>query len=159
MDWLEILKRAMKLERNGREFYLRAADISREADAVQMFRRLADDELDHYNFLQREYAEVLCNDSWCEIPELEDIETPDEKRPIFPDKKDIGEVLPEEASLEDVLLFALDAEDKTVDLYEKSAEEVDDPRAEEFFSRLARVEKGHFSTVFQRYESIFHYPR
>lgn len=159
MDWLEILKRAMKLEQNGREFYLRAANISHEADAVQMFRRLADDELDHYNFLQREYAEVLCNDSWCEILELEDVEAPDEKTPIFPKKEDIGKTLPDDASLEDVLIFALDAEDKTVELYQKSAKEVEDPQAKEFFSRLARVEMGHFSTVLQRYESLYHYPR
>ncbi|MGC9399359.1 MAG: ferritin-like domain-containing protein [Anaerolineae bacterium] len=160
MNWLEILERAMKLEQNGRKFYLRAAAlIDGDADVVKMFRRLADDELDHYTFLQREYAEILCNDQWCKIPELEDVEAPDEAAPIFPRPETVGEVLPEDASLEDVLLFALDAEDKTVNLYQESAEQAEDPRARAFFSQLARVERGHFDTVLQRYESYFGYPR
>jgi rubrerythrin len=160
MNWLEILKRAMKLEQKGREFYLRAATMLDDAEAVKMFRRLADDELDHYNFLQREYAEVLCNDTWCDIPDLESVESPDVEKPIFPqDREALNDTLPDDASLEEVLLFALDAEDKTVKLYKESAEQVEDPQAQEFFSRLAEVERGHFSTVLQRYESYYHYPR
>jgi rubrerythrin len=160
MNWLEILKRAMKLEQKGREFYLRAATMLDDAEAVKMFRRLADDELDHYNFLQREYAEVLCNDTWCDIPDLEGVESPDVEKPIFPqDREALNDTLPDDASLEEVLLFALDAEDKTVKLYKESAEQVEDPQAQEFFSRLAEVERGHFSTVLQRYESYYHYPR
>ncbi len=159
MEWLETLKKAMKLEQNGREFYLRAASMSEDEETVEMFRRLADDELAHYNFLQREYAEVLCNNEWCEIPDLKAIEAPDEANPIFPKGKEVGDSLPEDASLEDVLLFALDAEDKTVNLYQESAENVEDARAKKFFSQLARVEMGHFSTILQRYESRYHYPR
>lgn len=160
MNWLETLKRAMKLEEDGREFYLRAAAMVEEPDAVQMFRRLADDELDHYNYLQREYAEVLCNDTWCDIPHLDEVAPPDSEAPIFPkDREQMGDALPKDPTLEDVLLFALDAEDKTVKLYQESAEKADDPQAETFFSQLAQVEMGHFSTVLQRYESYFHYPR
>ena len=160
MNWLETLKKAMKLEQEGRDFYLQAATMLDDANAVKMFRRLADDELDHYNFLQREYAEVLCNDTWCDIPDLESVEPPDAEKPIFPkDREMLGDTLPDDASLEDVLLFALDAEDKTVTLYKEGAKQAEDPQAREFFSRLAKVEMGHFNTVLQRYESYYHYPR
>ena len=160
MNWLETLKQAMKLEQNGREFYLQAAAMVDDREAVKMFRRLADDELNHYNFLQREYAEVLCNDTWCVIPDLEEVELPASEAPIFPkDRNQLGEALPDDATLEDVLLFALDAEDKTVNLYKEGADKAENPQAQAFFSQLARVEMGHFSTVLQRYKSYYHYPR
>lgn len=159
MDWQEVLKKAMRLERDGREFYLRAAQLSEDEEIKKMFRKLADDELSHYNYLQREYAEILCNNRWCEIPDLETVEPVDVEEPVFPLDKDLEETLPDDASLEDVLLFALTAEDATVDLYKKSAEAVENPSAKELFSNLAAVEMRHFSTVLQRYESRYHYPR
>ncbi len=159
MDWQEVLKRAMRLEQDGREFYLRAAQLSEDEEIRQMFRKLADDELSHYNYLQREYAEILCSNRWCEIPDLEDVEPIDVKEPIFPLDKDLSETLPDDASLEDTLLFALTAEDATVELYQESAEKVEDPNAKALFSNLAAVEMRHFSTVLQRYESRYSYPR
>ncbi len=158
MDWLDILTKAMKLEQDGRRFYLQAAKMSDEPEAADMFRRLADDELKHYNYLQREYASLLCDERWCVIPELEGVEPVDMEQPIFP-RQDLTETLGDDPSLEDVLLFALTAEDKTIEIYQKSAKQVGDPQASDLFNNLVAAERGHFTTVMQRYESIFGYPR
>ncbi len=158
MDWLDTLNKAMKLEQDGRRFYLQAAQMSDDAEAQEMFRRLADDELNHYNYLQREYASLLCDERWCVIPELEGVEPVDVEQPIFPEK-DLSEALGEDATLENVLIFALDAEDKSIKLYQESADKVQDPQAKELFRKLSAAEMGHFSTVMQRYESFFGYPR
>ncbi|MGC9357229.1 MAG: ferritin family protein [Anaerolineae bacterium] len=159
-EWLDILTRAMKLEQDGREFYLHAATMTDDKSAQKMFRRLADDELHHYTYLQREYASLLCDDRWCVIPELETVERIDEEEPIFPPAdRELDETLGENPTLEDVLLFALDAEDKSFKLYQESAKKVSDSEAKALFNSLASAEMGHFTTVMQRYESFFGYPR
>jgi len=159
MDTLDILNKALKLEQESREFYLRAAKLSGEEETKQMFRQLADDELNHYNFLQRQYASFICDDVGCAIPELDKVEPLDLKEPIFPTDKKAVEELTEDATIEDALLFALGTEDKSFKLYRESAETVDDPAAKQMFMKLAAAETKHFETLMHRYESFYGYPR
>jgi rubrerythrin len=159
MDAMEILSKALKLEQESREFYLRAAQKSDDEETKQMFRQLAEDELNHYNFLQRQYASLICDDTWCAIPELDKVEPIDLKEPIFPSGKKAVENLAEGATIEDALLFALTTEDKSFRLYQKSAEEAEDPQAKQLFQKLAAAETTHFERLMHRYESFYGYPR
>ncbi len=158
MDWGEILTKGMKLEQDGREFYLRAAALSADAKAREMFRKLADDELAHYNYLQRQYAAVMCGEDWCVIPELDKVEPVDLREPIFPAGKDLAVELPANATLKDVLLFALAAEDKSFKLYRDSAAALEDAEGKQMFAGLAGAELKHFELLMQTYESFFGYP-
>lgn len=63
----DAMRIAIATERSGREFYARAAKITRDGPARRIFQRLADDEIEHLERLEQRYAELLK-----ETPGLED---------------------------------------------------------------------------------------
>ena len=159
MDELTILAQAMKLEEQGREFYLQAAQRSEDPETAAMFRTLASDEVHHYNYLQRQYNALSEGEGWVPIPELEGVEAIDVEAPIFPSGLAALEELPEDSTDEDALLFGLGVELKSFELYSQSAEEAASDAARRLFRWLAAAERQHFDTLMQRYESRFGYPR
>ncbi|MFP4395898.1 MAG: ferritin-like domain-containing protein [Anaerolineales bacterium] len=154
----EALKQGMKLELDGRDFYREiAASVSPEA--AEIFNRLADDEIDHYNYIKRQYEALEEGQGWSPISELDIVEEFDTVSVVFPPDLDKIEELPDDPSEEDALIFALGVEDKLFRLYTNSMERAEDPEAKQMFMQLASAEQGHFNTLMQRYESRFGYPR
>ncbi len=159
MTLAEILTQAMDLEQTGRDFYVKAAELPGDEATAAMFRQLAEDELAHYGYLERQLAAVQCGEDVCAIPELGDVEPLDLNDPVFPSGIDALESLGETYSLEEALVFAMGAEDKSYKLYRRSAEDVEEPEAKQLFLKLAAVELKHFEALVQRYESFYSYPR
>lgn len=159
MTVAEVLMQAMHLEQTGREFYLKAAQHLADDYTAAMFKRLAEDELAHYGYLERQFAAVQCGDDVCIIPDLAPVDALDLNDPVFPAGVEALETLGETFSVEEALVFAMGAEDKSYKLYRRSAENVEDPEAKQLFLQLAGVELKHFETLMQRYESFYSYPR
>lgn len=159
MDALEVLKKGMKLEREGLDFYLNAAECTSDADTAQVFRDLAKDEVDHYNYIGRQYDALAAGETWVAIPELDEVEPVDAAAPIFPPGVQACSVLPDQPNDEDALLFALGAEMKSYELYADSAKQVDNPDARRLFQSLAAAEQQHFNVLMARYEALFGYGR
>lgn len=159
MELVEVLNKAMTLEKDGRSFYLKAAELTTDAGIQAMFRQLAEDESHHYEYLERQLVAIQCGEDVCALPDIEDIAPIDLRDPIFPSGVEAIEDLAEDADLEDALVFAMGVEDKSFKLYREAAEEIAEPEAKQLFRQLAAVELGHFETLMQRYESFYHYPR
>jgi len=159
MDELSVLTQAMKLEKEGKEFYLKAADSTDDAEAREMFRTLANDEVNHYSYIERQYNLRKDGKDWVPIPELDGVPSVDAGAPIFPRGKQAPGSLADKPNLEDSLLFGLGAEIKSYELYSQSAKQSKNPDAKQMFSKLAAAERGHFDTLMMRYESYFDYPR
>jgi rubrerythrin len=159
MDELSVLTKAMKLEMDGKAFYLMAAGISDDPETKEMFATLAEDEQHHYNYIERQLNQRKDGKDWVPIPELTKVEAVDARAPIFPAGKQVPKTLPDKPTLEDALLFGLDAEVKSYELYDQSAKQTDNPDARKMFEKLAAAERGHFDTLMMRYESYFDYPR
>lgn len=160
MDEIQVLTQAMKLEQEGREFYRQAAERSRDPQTAEMFRTLSEDETHHYDYIERQYNALKAGDSWKPVPELDSIKAVDDAQAlIFPQGVAALEKLPENATDEDALLFALGAEVQSFELYSKSAGETGNPEAKKMFQQLAGAERGHFDLLMMRYESVYGYPR
>ena len=159
MDTLTVLKQAMKLERDGLDFYLSAAERSKDTTTAQLFRDLAADEVHHYNYIGRQYDALVAGETWVAIPDLASVEPADLQAPIFPAGIGARSELPENPSDEDGLLFALGAEMKSYELYSRSAKEVDDAAARDLFQGLASAEMQHFDLIMARYSALHGYPR
>ena len=158
MELKEALKQGMKLEIDGRDFYREIAD-SIAPEAAEIFNRLADDEIDHYNYIKRQYEALEEGKGWLPISEMDIVEEFDAVSTIFPADLDKIDALPENPSEEDALIFALGVEDETFRLYANSAERAKEKEAKQMFMQLASAEQKHFNTLMQRYESRFGYPR
>ncbi len=158
MELKNALKQAMKLELDGRDFYREIAD-SVAPEAAEIFNRLADDEIDHYHYIRRQYEALEAGKGWSPISEMDIVEEFDTVSVVFPSNLDKIEELPDDPSEEDALIFALGVEDKLFRLYTQSVERTEDPEAQQMFMQLASAEQTHFNTLMQRYESRFGYPR
>jgi len=55
----DALRIAIATERSGREFYARAAKLTRDARGRRVFEKLATEEIDHLNRLERRYQQLL----------------------------------------------------------------------------------------------------
>ncbi len=155
----EILTQAMQLEKDGADFYLKAAGLSSDAETRAMFEQLAQDEKAHLSYIERQYAALECGEDWCSIPELGKVTPADVNAPIFPaDLRRVTEISTQ-ASLEDALLFALNAEDASIKLYKDGAARADHAEAQQLFLQLVSAETTHFTILLQRYETLYPYPR
>jgi rubrerythrin len=159
MDELTVLTKAMKLEREGKRFYLQAAEASDDPETAGMFKTLAEDEEHHYAYIERQVQQLKAGKGWVAIPELDQVAAVDASAPIFPQGKKAPDVLAANPTLEDALLFGLDTEIKSYELYKHCAGAIDNPDARNMFEKLAAAERGHFDILMMRYESHFGYPR
>jgi rubrerythrin len=159
MDLKDVLAQALKLELDGQEFYTRMVSRMEDEAGQAMFQQLADDEVDHYNYIKRQYEALQAGKGWAAIPEMELVNSIDAVSVLFPPaEKEISE-LPDNPDEEDALLFGLNIENKSFRLYYNSAEQATDPEASKLFMQLAGAEQRHFEILMQRYESRFTYPR
>lgn len=159
MDLQEVLAQALKLEVDGRELYEKLAEMVEDPAGAWMFKRLAADEVEHYNYIQRQYEALQAGQGWAAIPGMELVESLDAVSLVFPPETVALEELPAQPTEQDALLFALSVEDKSFKLYHQSAQQAADPEAKKLFMQLATAERTHFNVVMQRYESRFGYPR
>ncbi|MDF1515992.1 MAG: ferritin family protein [Anaerolineae bacterium] len=159
MDLLDALMEGMRLEKDGRVFYNDMAARFDDAETKAMFTQLAADEIDHFNYIKRQYDALQQGKGWKPIAEMQLVDDVDAVSVVFPPTKQALAELPANPSEEDALLFALAVEDKSFKLYYNSAGLATDPEAKKLFMQLAGAEQTHFNILMQRYESQFGYPR
>jgi rubrerythrin len=159
MDEIQVLEQAMKLEQTGRDFYRQAAERSQDPETAETFRTLADDELQHYGYIERQCNALKAGGPWGPIPELDSVTAIDAEAPVFPKGVVALEKLPKNANDEDALLFGLGIEVNSFEMYIKNAGQTDNLEAKKMFRRLAAAERGHFDLLMLRYESRYSYPR
>lgn len=159
MEALEVLTKALRLEQDGHKAYSQAAARARDPETAETFRTLAEDEKNHMDYIQRQVDALHAGESWVPVPELAGVDPVDKEAPVFPAGKKALEDLPADASDEDALLFGLNAEVKSHELYRDAAGQTDNPDARRMFEALAAVEQKHFDLLMMRYESLYGYPR
>ncbi len=159
MEDKEILTRALKLEKDGESFYMEAARKSTDPETQKLYRSFAADEKMHVLFIEKQFESLDKGDGFVPIPELDGVTPIDIDEPVFAVRVNLMEKLPEEASEEDALLFALSAEVKSFELYREGAKAASSEPGRMMYLRLAAVEQGHFDLLMMRYESRFSYPR
>jgi len=159
MQLINVLAQALKLETDGQEFYNRMTELLDDADGKAMFKQLADDEVDHYNYIKRQYDALQSGKGWAAIAEMALAVSVDAVSLVFPVGESIPKSLVDNPSEEDALLFGLKIENDSFSLYQNSAKHATDPEAKRMFTQLAAAEQRHFEVLMQRYESRFSYPR
>jgi len=153
-EGLEILKQAMQVEQEGREFYLKAAETTQDEKGQQMFRTLASDEKNHFDLLQRQYNALKQDERWIEFPEIKKTQL-DWDKPLFPKGKEALEKAATAKSSDlDALLFGLDIENRSYDFYRRAAVETTDALGKAMFEFLAGEERSHFDILMMRYQYL-----
>ena len=122
IDSLEVLRRAMEMEQEGREFYLKAAQTTQDEKGQETFRMLAGDEKNHFDLIQRQYNALGEHKGWIDLPGVKKTQVELDK-PLFPRGKGaLEQAVSTKSSDLDALLFGLDIEMKSYDLYRQAAQ-------------------------------------
>jgi rubrerythrin len=150
---IELVKRAMAIETEGLNFYLEAAQTTANDKGKEVFKTLANDEGNHFNLLKTQYDTLKGNGVWAVTHDLPKINA-DLSKPLFPRGLDaLKQKVNDKSSDMDALLFGMDIEMKSYDLYSQA--KVEDAAAKRLFSYLAGQEMGHFNLLMQRFDSTF----
>jgi len=151
---LAALNQAIELEVKGQRFYLEAAECTTNPEGAEMFRSLADDEVLHERILRRQLDALTQGEGWV-LPEGVAEVTADLAALIFPQSEKVcGETLrPDESDL-DALLFALQIENESFNLYREMAQTIEDPKGKRMYEYLANTERGHFERLMLNYEHL-----
>ena len=138
---MDIFEYAMKMEQDGRAYYLEHAEKASLPELKKILLELADDELKHYEIFKA----------------MRDGETPaasDTTTTILQTVKNVFQTLREQEqdfqfpeNARDVWVHAREIERKSEEFYREKAQEVPDARQREVLERIAEEEHRHWVTM------------
>lgn len=150
-DMAKILKTAIEVEINGLRTFQRFADQTQDEEGTRMFLRLAEDEKEHKEILEKQLKNLSEGGSWAsiQIP-------PSSVEKLLPALRDKQKRTKGESGMGelDALNTALDLERKAAQFFRDKAEEVDNPEAKDTFLRLADWEDAHFELIQAELDNI-----
>lgn len=151
---LTALSQALRLEQDGRQFYLKAAEETPDEHGKTMFLSLADDEKRHAEMIQRQLHAIEGNGVYVLLPDIS-VQAIDLDARLFPPAlKDVEKRIGVNPSEIDALHVALENEIKSYDLYRAAAKDASDAAGKQMYQWLASAEMTHFNLLMSNYESL-----
>jgi rubrerythrin len=151
---LDVLSQALKLEQEGKAFYLQAADLTDDEQGKAMFLSLADDEVKHAGMITRQLHAIEGDGAYVLLPDL-NVEAVDASAKLFPpEKKEIEAALGVDPNIIDALHLALEREVLSRDLYAKAAQETQDKAGKQMYLWLVGAETTHFNLLMANYQAL-----
>lgn len=142
------LDMAIQTEKDGRDFYLRASEATQDERGNALFRRLADEELEHKAMLEKQRESLTRDGKW--LPFEEDVSAAQPSAPIF--SRPLGDAeLHARTSDVSALRVAYLLERDAVEFYSRAAEQTDDPEGKKMYLALVEMEKMHEQTLKAEY--------
>ncbi len=150
---LHALEKAIRIEKDGRRFYLQAAERTNDQRGKEIFLTLAQAEEDHLRIVEKQYDSLSMGRGWLALAEARS--EVDLESPLFPPGREALEkiVKPDDSDL-DALLLALGFENDSYELYRKGYAETDNPQGRAMYEYLADMEREHFETLMRNYEHL-----
>jgi len=140
---LEILEKALQMEIDGREFYLKASEESKTPLAKSLFAKLAEEEIGHQEAIRTIYEAMKSGNQW---PDAKITHTHQAENIFSAALKDPHQEKSATDDLEAVGI-ALKMEEKSYKLYSKRAEEAESSAEVAFYKALAFEEKKHIASL------------
>jgi len=145
MNFEDIIKSAIKMEEEGREFYKKAEGCTKDPFGKKMYASLAEDEVRHRELLER----LLKNAP----PTAKELDVPlpkDRLRSVFASTdKTVCERIPSTAGDIEAITFAMGKETESYKMYSDAAKQATDTPVKAMFERMAREENQHYEILEQ----------
>ena len=158
---LEILKKAIVTEIEGGKYFSYFASKVVDIKGKKMFEQLAIDEIEHLKVVEALYATFKDEDKWLSYEEaLKSNKTyeieglPKKGINIFPDEKELNEMIGSSPKDINVVGAAIDIEEKAENIYLKILEKVADIDAKIVIKKLADMEAGHKKLLEWEFDSL-----
>jgi Fur family transcriptional regulator, ferric uptake regulator len=146
----DALRIAIATERSGREFYARAAKMTKDARGRRVFQKLAEEEKEHLGTLEARYRELLEQD-----PQLE-------SRPTFLFFKGAAnglfaagaEQLARGVNDREALMIGIKCERGSHRFFKRYGEKFEDSEGKRIFLEFADEERAHLELLIREYRSL-----
>jgi rubrerythrin len=148
----ESLMQAIQAERDGNSFYGMAAAASRDPKAKEIFAQLAVEELDHMQFLSRQYDSILKTGKPDPTAKLGSRHELGGLSPIF--SADIKLRIKDAHFEMSALSIGIQLEVTAENFYRARAAEADNPEIRGFFLQLADWEAGHYQALLCQHDAL-----
>lgn len=140
------IQKAIEMEQQSYEVYRKAYGIINDRRAKDLVKELALEELEHKSTLEKAFLEeeVALHDTGMQ-------EGPSMKMTMLLQEKPLDT----SSSAQDVMIYAIHEEKRSVDFYGKMAQLCGGAPMEKMFQRLQDDESKHLARLEEMYESIF----
>ncbi|MEO5895748.1 MAG: transcriptional repressor [Vicinamibacterales bacterium] len=146
----DALRVAIATERSGRDFYARAARLTKDKRGKKVFEQLAEEEKEHLHTLEARYAELLRQD-----PELE-------SRPTFLFFKGAAnglfaagaEQLAKGMNDREALMIGIKCERGSHRFFKRYGEKFEDSEGKQIFLEFADEERVHLELLIREYRAL-----
>lgn len=142
---------AMQTERDGRAFYLGAAESTQNEQGRALFALIADEELGHLAMLEARRKALADQGRW--LPFDEQPQDAMSKTPIFSKRLGDGELNAHTSDLS-ALRVAYLLEKDAVDFYSRAAEQTDDAEGKKMYRFLVQMEQSHQDALETEYKLL-----
>ena len=139
---MDIFEFAMKMEEDGRAFYLESAEKMSDPAFKQILTQLADDELKHYNIFK-----ALRDGQKAEYKEAEKTQILSTVKNVFEQLKAENKEMTFAPEVKTVWEEAQEIEKKSEDFYREKAGEVGDDNQANILNKIADEEHRHWVTM------------
>jgi len=145
---LESLNYGIKSEIKTYVFYLEAAKTVDDAEMKETILRLAREEKEHYQILEKQHHSLITSEQWVTyndilykdgLPEINE-DMADNHRELIDEVKNAS-------GLDDILKIALRLEEEARDIFTDAAGRADIAEQKQIFEKLARFEQGHVNLI------------
>ncbi len=138
------LEMAMKMEADGRQFYLKAAEKSANSAGRQLFESLAKEEEEHAAHFKSIYERLKNRQNW-DDEVASDVAPRSNIKTIFSKAlSDLNAPPMATASEKESVEKAIDMEEQSYELYRERSEAATTELEKEFYQKLMSEERGHF---------------
>jgi Fur family transcriptional regulator, ferric uptake regulator len=150
----DALELTLAIERRGYTFYSNAARKTKDDRGRLMFQRLAAEESEHLQRLQKEYRTLMAESPWLK---QEPARLPVSRRiadEIFPQKELLKIEVKDQTTDLEALNLAMDLERRSHRFFMDFAKQIADPGGRKIFLEFAEDEDSHLQALLSEYESI-----
>jgi rubrerythrin len=145
------LRQAMQAERTGFEFYAAAADKTDDPVGRETFRRLAQEENDHFNFLSSHYRSLIERGTFDPSAHLGPPEVTAEQALFSPALRGrLGQAHFEMSAL----AIAVQLELNAINHYRSQAQKAKTPEARKLFEDFVAWETGHYEAFLRQQQAL-----
>ena len=139
---MNIFEYAMKMEEDGRAYYLENAEKMTIPGLKRILLEMADDELKHYAIFR-----AMRNQEQVEYIESEKTTIIDTVKNVFEQLKNENKNIGDESDTIRIWEVARDVEKKAEEFYREKAAEVNDKHSKDILAKIADEEHRHWATI------------
>ncbi|MEW5794749.1 MAG: ferritin family protein [Candidatus Zixiibacteriota bacterium] len=139
---MDVYEHAMKMEQDGRAFYLEQAGKTAEPALKRILQELANDELKHYNLFR-----AMRDRESADYKDAEKTTIITTAKNVFEELSERGGTIAFSNDVRKLWEFACEVEKKSETFYREKAGEMNDESQKRIWNRIADEEHRHWNTI------------